>query len=117
MIRAVIGLCNAAILLAIAVLVLGILSFFTVPVILGPMAWGIGAADLREMRAGRMDPEGEGMTNAGRVLGMIMTLICLTLTGLMCLWITALLVLSFLASAHLPPVPHQPDQAPIGGPP
>lgn len=29
--------------------------------------------DLREMRAGRMDRKGEGMTNAGRILGMVAT--------------------------------------------
>ena len=43
--------------------------------ILGPIAWFMGNADLREMRAGRMDPSGESQTNTGRILGMIATLL------------------------------------------
>jgi predicted Zn finger-like uncharacterized protein len=57
------------------ILTLGILSFFFFPIILGPMAWIMGNTDLAEMRAGRMDREGEGSTNAGRVCGMIATLL------------------------------------------
>jgi hypothetical protein len=70
------------------VLVLGILSFFFFPFVLGPIAWVMGNNDLREMRAGRMDPEGESMTGAGRACGMIATLLCglvvLTLGFCMC---------------------------------
>jgi hypothetical protein len=56
------------------ILVLGILSLVAIQ-ILGPVAWLLGNADLREMRAGRMDPSGESQTNIGRVLGMIATLL------------------------------------------
>lgn len=58
------------------VLVLGILALVLglIGIILGPMAWSMGNNDLQEMRAGRMDPEGEGMTNAGRVCGIIATI-------------------------------------------
>jgi predicted Zn finger-like uncharacterized protein len=58
------------------ILVLGILSLVLgiVGIVLGPMAWSMGNNDLREMRAGRMDPEGEGSTNAGRVCGIIATI-------------------------------------------
>ena len=35
----------------------------------------MGAADLREMRAGRMDPSGEPLTQVGRILGMILSLL------------------------------------------
>ena len=57
------------------VLVLGILSIVisVIGVILGPIAWIMGNNDLREMRAGRMDREGEGLTNAGRICGIIGT--------------------------------------------
>jgi hypothetical protein len=58
-----------------AVLALGVLSFFTVPLILGPVAWVMGRHDLRRMRAGLMDPAGEGITNAGRICGMVSTLL------------------------------------------
>jgi predicted Zn finger-like uncharacterized protein len=60
------------------ILALGILSLFTMPLILGPIAWVMGSNDLHEMRAGRMDPEGEGNTATGRTLGMVSTLLCLT---------------------------------------
>jgi len=39
--------------------------------ICGIIAWVMGNGDLREMRAGRMDRSGEGMTQAGKICGMI----------------------------------------------
>jgi predicted Zn finger-like uncharacterized protein len=63
------------------ILVLGILalvlgfSFVLPAVVMGPIAWIMGNGDMREMRAGRMDPEGLGMTNAGRICGMIATIL------------------------------------------
>jgi hypothetical protein len=52
------------------ILALGILGFMTCQ-ILGVIAWIMGSSDLQEIRAGNMDPEGEGLTQAGTVLGMI----------------------------------------------
>jgi hypothetical protein len=43
--------------------------------ILGPMAWIMGSTDMAAIRSGRMDPDGEGQTNAGRICGMIATII------------------------------------------
>jgi len=57
------------------ILVLGILSFFVGGPILGLVAWIMGSNDLKEMRAGRMDPEGESQTNTGRICGMVSTLL------------------------------------------
>ena len=57
-----------------AVLTLGILSLipcFITGIILGIIAWVMGQSDMGEIRAGRMDPEGEGITNAGRICGII----------------------------------------------
>jgi hypothetical protein len=59
-----------------AILTMGILSFFIFTPVLGPMAWIMGSNDLKEIRAGRMDPEGESSTATGRVCGMISTIIC-----------------------------------------
>lgn len=57
------------------ILVLGILAwFFTCPV-LGIAAWVMGSSDLREMRSGRMDPSGMGLTQAGHILGLINALL------------------------------------------
>lgn len=41
----------------------------------GIVAWVMGAADLKEIRAGRMDPSGQGMTQAGMIIGMIWTVL------------------------------------------
>jgi len=45
--------------------------------IFGPIAWFMGNADMAEIQSGNMDPEGEGMTQTGRILGMIATIISL----------------------------------------
>lgn len=57
------------------ILALGILSFFICGFIMGPIAWFMGSSDLKQIRAGRMDPEGEGTTQAGRICGLIAFLI------------------------------------------
>jgi hypothetical protein len=56
------------------ILVLGILSI----VVCGPLgiaAWIMGNADLKEMDAGTMDASGRGNTNAGRICGIIGTIL------------------------------------------
>jgi len=59
------------------ILALGIISIVFLPcaVICGPAAWIMGNSDLAEIRAGRMDLSGEGMVQAGRVLGMVATVL------------------------------------------
>ncbi len=37
----------------------------------GIAAWVMGASDLSEIRAGRMNPEGESMTRVGMILGIV----------------------------------------------
>jgi hypothetical protein len=39
------------------------------------MSWIMGNNDLQEIRAGRMNREGEGQTNAGRICGIIGTVL------------------------------------------
>ena len=56
------------------ILVLGILGL----VICGPCgiaAWIMGNADLKEMDSGVMDPSGRSTTNAGKICGMIATIL------------------------------------------
>lgn len=55
----------------ILVLVLGICSFVTGCFVLGIVAWAMGNRDLREMEEGRMDRQGMGLTQAGRIAGMV----------------------------------------------
>jgi hypothetical protein len=68
------------------ILTLGILSLVLCN-ILGPFAWVMGNQDLAEIRAGRMDPEGEGMTQGGRICGMIASIFLIIGFALLCLWI------------------------------
>ena len=59
------------------ILVLGILSIVVCGLI-GPVAWVMGNQSMREIKAGVMDPREEGLINAGRIIGMIVTiLLCL----------------------------------------
>ena len=56
------------------ILILGIVGIVAFP-ILCPIAWIMGNIDIKEIRAGRMDPEGESMTNIGRILGIVGTIL------------------------------------------
>ncbi len=56
------------------ILVLGILGL----VVCGPVgiaAWVMGNTDLKEMEAGMMDASGRSTTNAGRICGLIATVL------------------------------------------
>jgi hypothetical protein len=56
------------------ILVLGILGM----VVCGPLAiaaWVMGSGDLKEMDAGTMDPGGRGTTQAGKICGIIGTIL------------------------------------------
>jgi len=52
------------------ILVLGILGLVCC-FICGIIAWVMGSADLKEMAAGRMDASGQGLTQAGKICGMV----------------------------------------------
>jgi hypothetical protein len=56
------------------ILVLGILGL-VVCGLFGVAAWLMGSHDLTAMKAGRMDPSGESMTNIGYILGIIATVL------------------------------------------
>jgi hypothetical protein len=56
------------------ILALGILGL----VVCGPLgiaAWIMGSNDLKEMAAGTMDPSGRGNTQAGKICGIIATIL------------------------------------------
>ena len=44
-------------------------------IIFAILAWVMGSGDLKEMAAGRMDRSGEGLTKAGKIIGMIVTIL------------------------------------------
>lgn len=56
------------------ILVLGILSLVLCAP-LGIAAWIMGNSDLKEMDAGVMDPSGRSTTSAGRICGIIGTIL------------------------------------------
>ena len=53
------------------ILALGILSFVLCGILTAIPAWIMGHSDMKEMDAGSMDPAGRGLTQAGKILGMI----------------------------------------------
>jgi hypothetical protein len=86
------------------ILVLGVLSLVMAQVILGPIAWIMGNEDLKKIRAGKMDPEGESPTNTGRICGIIGTIIGGVILLLFLLWfLVVLLVIGTVVSNGPPP--------------
>ncbi|MFB0552760.1 MAG: hypothetical protein ACETWQ_05530 [Phycisphaerae bacterium] len=65
------------------VLALGIIGL-VVCFICGIIAWVMGNNDLKEMAAGTMDLSGRGLTQAGRICGMISVIIPIVV---ICLWL------------------------------
>jgi hypothetical protein len=59
------------------VLALGILSWAVGCPVFGILAWVMGNNDLSEMRQGSMDRRGQGMTEAGRLVGMLHVILSL----------------------------------------
>ena len=66
------------------ILTLGIISL-TFCAFTGPIAWIMGNQDLKDIRVGRMDPDGEGLTQAGRICGIISTILMIVVVAFYCL--------------------------------
>jgi hypothetical protein len=60
--------------------------------LLGIAAWRMGTDDLREMDLGQMDPSGRDLTNAGRICGMVATVILIFQLALMQIVFAAMLL-------------------------
>lgn len=65
------------------ILALGILGL-VVCFICGIFAWIMGRNDLWEMDMGRMDPSGRGLTQAGRICGIVSVILPI---AVICLWL------------------------------
>ena len=63
--------------LVLALGILGIVCCF----ICGIIAWVMGNNDIREMDSGRMDPSGRGLTQAGKICGIVS--VVLAIAGLL----------------------------------
>ena len=81
------------------ILVFGILGL-VVCAPFGIVAWVMGNADLKAMDAGIMDPEGRGTTQAGKILGIVATLV--TVLGIIIgfLMLAVALILPAVASSN-----------------
>jgi len=79
----------------VVVLVLGILGL-VLCVICGIIAWVMGNSDLREMDAGRMDPTGRGLTQAGKICGMISVILNIVVIGI---WLVMVVIIGIGAAA------------------
>ena len=74
-------------------------NMFFVP---GILAWILGRADLKEIRAGRMDRMdrmGESTTQAGMIMGIVMTCIPILVIGAYIAFVIFLLIVGLLAAA------------------
>jgi hypothetical protein len=80
------------------ILVLGILGL-VICGFLGIAAWVMGNGDLKQIDAGTMDPAGRSTTNAGRICGMIATIL-LALAVVGGVMAVAFGVLSGIAAHH-----------------
>lgn len=72
------------------ILTLGILSLIVCQP-LGLAAWMMGNQDLQQIRSGRMDPQGESLTQAGQIMGIIGSVLFLLGLVMMCLWVGVVL--------------------------
>lgn len=77
------------------ILVFGILSL-VLCVIFGIVAWVMGSNDLKEMDAGIMDPEGRGLTMAGKIIGMVSVILNVVVIGL---WLVFVVIFGVFAAA------------------
>jgi len=81
------------------ILIFGILGLVGICWPLGIVAWVMGNGDLKEMDAGAMDPSGRSMTNAGRICGMIGTIL-LIIGVLVLIALFSLGLIGAIASHH-----------------
>lgn len=80
------------------ILVFGILSFI-ICFLFGVVAWMMANKDLREMDAGIMDPNGRGLTQAGKILGIIAAILNLIWVGFVAIIIIGALFAGAAAAA------------------
>jgi flagellar basal body-associated protein FliL len=85
------------------ILALGIMGI-AVCGVCGIFAWFMGSADLRKMNEGRMNPDGRGLTQAGRIMGLI-SMIIMVLTAFAMAGMFGLMFFFGLAAPPAAPAP------------
>lgn len=81
--------------LILALGILGLLACF----ICGIFAWMMGNQDEKMMNAGMMDPSGRGMTQAGKIIGMISVILACLGVVMAIIWIIFAVLLAGAAAA------------------
>lgn len=69
----------------VTIFVLGLLGLLVCGILCIP-AWVMGSADMKEIDAGRRDPAGRGMTQAGMILGMVGSILMIVGLVFVCLY-------------------------------
>ena len=64
------------------VLTFAILAFPTLCPVFSILAWSMGQRDLHKMQLGRMDRSGWDLTQAGRILGILFTVVWPAIAGI-----------------------------------
>jgi hypothetical protein len=77
------------------IIALALVSWVTGCFFLGIAAWIMGASDLKQMRAGTMDRSGEGLTQAGMIIGAIHTVL-----GILFIGFFFLMMIAAIAAGH-----------------
>lgn len=80
------------------ILAFGILSW-AFCIVFGVLAWVMGNSDLAAMEAGLMDPEGEGMTRAGKITGMVHVIFAVSVFALVIMFYCVLFMFAGAAAA------------------
>ncbi len=81
------------------ILVFSILSWVLSCVIFGIVAWVLANSDLRAMAEGRMDPTGEGLTRAGKIVSIINVVVSIVCVVGVILFLLIAVVLGGFAAA------------------
>jgi hypothetical protein len=94
---------RGALVLALGIISLVLFGTCLVPLVLGPVCWVMGSRDLAAIRAGTMQREGEGMVQAGRILGIVGFVLGLLLLAAYCLYFLLIALFLAAAGANAPP--------------
>lgn len=77
------------------ILILGVLSLVGFGCVTGIPAWIMGNIALKEIDSGMADPNERGLVQAGRILGMIATILAILAV---CIWLAAVFGIIGLAA-------------------
>lgn len=103
------GRSSAAITLGVIGLVSNVVSccccLGVIPGLLSPVAWWMGAAELRAIRGGLASQQGEGNARAGRICGMVGTGILVLYVGVLAVYVAVVGLAAAsqaLSKGHIP---------------